>query len=311
MPVGLAQRRKHANVFRSLRPILSIPFLLTASASVALFAPFEASAQTTPELSIAAGGDVMFGRVTEAGFAPIDNADPFAEVRDQLEAADLAIVNLETALCDAAPARGPRPTFAAPTAMATRLAEAGVDVAILANNHSLDCGVDGLAATIDALSAAGITPVGATTSGSPLDPVFVAVNGRRIALLAVTMVLPNRALLDEGSGADWNRVVAYLSRDNVMSLLPLRIRTAREVLGADLVIINLHWGVEGSTEPSPHQVQLAHLLVESGADLVLGHHPHVEQEVESYNDGQIAYSLGDLSFDSVVPPDTVVTFLLP
>ena len=311
---NLAQRRNAATTRRCGRTILSILFilfLLTASASVALFAPFEAGAQTMAELTIAAGGDVMFGRVSESGFAPIDDTDSFAEVRDQLMAADLAIVNLETALCDVAPLPGPRPTFAAPTAMATRLAEAGVDVAVLANNHSLDCGLDGLATTIDALSAAGITPIGATTSGNPLEPTVIEVNNRRIALIAATLIRPNQALLDEDEDDGWDRVVAYLTHESAISLLPLRVRTAREVHGADLVIVSLHWGVEGVTRPSSSQVELAHSLVDSGADLILGHHSHVVQEVESYNDSRIAYSLGNLTFDSGDPPGAVMTFLLP
>ena len=298
---GLAQRRNCA-AFRSL---VVMGFLIVSCPA------FGAFAQEPPHLTVAAGGDVMFGRLTETGLVTIEDADPFAEVKEQLMAADLAIVNLETALCDAPPRAGLRPTFTAPTELAALLAEAGVDVAVLANNHSLDCGVDGLAQTIDALRAVGITPLGAATQGSPLEPTVIEVGGRRVALLAATLILPNRALSEENPDPDWSQRIAYLSHDDATSLLPVRIGTARETYGADLVVIALHWGAEGATAPSSSQVELAHLLVDSGVDLVLGHHAHVMQQTESYHRGTIAYCLGNLVFDSPGRGDGILTFIVP
>ena len=268
-------------------------------------------AQPAREITIAAGGDVMIGRIEDNDFVASEESDPLSAIRAELSGADLAIVNLETALCELSPDPGPRPTFSSPLETASALAEAGIDVVSLANNHSLDCGVAGLSATIDALRAVGIVPAGAAVDSSPLRPVLLDVDGVSIAVLAATLILPNHCLAESDSQTECARPVAYVRFEDAVSLLPVRIRTARQSLGADFVVVSVHWGVEGAAVPSPRQRELAHLLVAAGADLVLGHHPHVVQEVERYGKSQVAYSLGDLVGGSAETTGGLMVFSLP
>jgi poly-gamma-glutamate synthesis protein (capsule biosynthesis protein) len=80
-------------------------------------------------------------------------------------------------------------------------------------------------------------------------------------------------------------------------ITPDAVRAARAELGADFVVVSVHWGTEFEAHPAPGQIEAAHLLVDAGADLVLGHHPHVLQDIERYHGGVIAYSLGNFVFD--------------
>src|SRR5690606_8074018 len=160
--VDLELRRGH----EALSPVrLAVAFALVLSGC----APSEAP----PRGTLFFGGDVMFGRLLPEGFRPYDTLP--ARPRD---AADLAVVNLETALCDPDALErdalaAQRHLLVAPTAKARRLRDAGVDVAVVANNHALDCGAESLERTLRALDAVGIVSVGARTRGDGSFPTVV------------------------------------------------------------------------------------------------------------------------------------------
>ena len=158
------------------------------------------------------------------------------------------------------------------------LRSAGFDLLSLANNHSLDAGFSGLQETTDRLEAAGLVPLAADTA-----PYVLKENGLRVAFVALNLI--------PGS------IVVDLDEAQAM------IQSARKQ--ADVVVVSVHWGLEYQLKPSPAQVQLADRMSQWGADLVLGHHPHVAQPLEIMHQGEavpqretlVAYSLGNFVFD--------------
>ncbi|MGH9150541.1 MAG: CapA family protein, partial [Acidimicrobiales bacterium] len=234
-----------------------------------------------PAWSLFAVGDVVMDDTEAAG------RDPFAEVRPALGGADLAVVNLEMAISDRGEPEQKAYTFRAAPSAATTLARAGIDAANLANNHSLDFGPDALLDTIDHLRAGGVSPVGAGAGEAEAwAPALFVVKGVSVAVLGTTRVLPRRAWAagsgpGVASGYDERRLLAA-------------VRAART--GADVVVVAVHWGTEGSRCPDATQVRLAAALTGAGASVVLGSHPHVLQPVVPTGSSVVAYSLGNFVF---------------
>jgi poly-gamma-glutamate synthesis protein (capsule biosynthesis protein) len=157
---------------------------------------------------------------------------------------------------------------------------AGFNVLSLANNHTLDHGQPAFEETVRLLSENGIESVGVTEGEESFRPTFLHRKGLSIAFLACCATAsPNRLPLP----CDWADRLAAAVQDLVDS--------------ADITIVSIHWGDEFIQFPSPSQVRLARHLVDSGAHLVLGHHPHVLQAVERHGKGLICYSLGNFIFD--------------
>ena len=212
----------------------------------------------------------MLGR----GVTPGDGS--LAYLTPYLQSADLALANLESMLT-AAPSQTSGYDLCAPPERVRFLAEAGLDLLSVANNHSLDCGLDGLAETESTLHAAGLTPLSSSD-----EPAYRKINGLRLAFLA----------FDDVSAPLDGEAAAHL------------IRGAHD--SSELVIVSVHWGVEYQGGVSERQRQLAQQFLNAGAILIWGHHPHVLQPVEWFNDGKtlILYSLGNALFDQGGLADT-------
>jgi len=239
-------------------------------------------------------GDVVLGEYLfddHHSFAgPLAPGDPFADVAELLEA-DLVVGNLESPVMREIPAKSPLRyghRFGASAPAVAGLAAGGFDVMSVANNHANDLGRDGLEQTPEVLRAAGITPVGeARHDGSPLQVVTHEHRGWKIAFLSATTWLNHAP-----TPGDPKVPVVGVSRLK-RALVPLVEQARAE---HDLVIVLLHWGQERRERPEPAQIHAAHAFIDAGADLVIGHHPHVLQGVERYGDGLIAYSLGNFLF---------------
>jgi hypothetical protein len=175
-----------------------------------------------------------------------------------------------------------------PTA-AAQLRAAGFDVMGLANNHTLDLGPDGLAETAVHLAAAGLHLIGAGPGReAAFPPLLLTRNGVRLALLAFNAV-PDPVGQDDILPYDWVRA-------------DWDLETATAAVGAaraqvDAVIVSIHWGYEYQLQADPAQRRLAQALLDAGADLVAGHHPHVVQETAVHDGRFVAYSLGNFVFD--------------
>ena len=212
-----------------------------------------------------------------------------------IEAADYFMVNEEFPFSTrGTPAKDKQFTFRVEPKKVKLLQEMGIDLVTLANNHALDYGRDALLDTIDTLDQAGIAHVGA---GENLDqaqkPVHVELKGKRFAFIGATRVIPEA---DWAAGSAWPGMFsAYDGGEQLAE----EIKAAKQQ--ADYVIVYVHWGIEREEMPNEVQTTLAHRLVDAGADLVVGAHPHVLQGIEYYKGVLIAYSLGNFVFGSSIP----------
>lgn len=270
--------------------------------SIALCLASFSTALGLEEITITAGGDTMIGRYMSADLRVHGGADPFEEIGELLSSADFTIVNVETPITEHVPLRIRRGRnlkrhsviFRMPPPYADLMKRHGVDMAVLANNHAEDCGREGAKETVEVLERVGIEHVGVSSKGDPLQNRRVKVGNTHVNVLALTMYR------NAGRPRPGQKVpVAYQSYDEMKVWMPKRIAEIRKEHPEDIVVASLHWGRQYSVSPSRGQVRLAHDLVDAGADLVLGHHPHVLQPVEAYKGGLILYSMGNLVFDQL------------
>ncbi|ADU52066.1 Capsule synthesis protein, CapA [Thermaerobacter marianensis DSM 12885] len=233
-----------------------------------------ASAAAAPPLqraTLLSVGDVLLhDTLLAAGRDPAsgdyDFRPAFAHVRDAIRAADLAVANLEEPVAGADLGYSGYPRFNAPDALLAALRDAGFDVLTNANNHS---GAKGVTRTYAALDRFGFVHTGTARSAAERDRVAMAdVRGIRIAFLAYTygtngIPLPEPYMVNL---IDGRRIAADIAR--------------ARAAGADLVSVSLHFGNEYEPVPSPAQERLVDAVLAAGADIVLGHHPHVLQRAE-------------------------------
>jgi poly-gamma-glutamate synthesis protein (capsule biosynthesis protein) len=234
-------------------------------------------------LTIAAGGDVHGEGRVAALLA--SGGSPLGPVAGSLAAADLAIVNLETAVGSQGRPAPKRYTFQSSPALVGRLADAGVDVVSLANNHALDFGTAALLETIDHARAAGLVVVGAgRDAAEAYAPAIVDTPGGPVAVVGLTQVLSG------GWAATADRPGVASGHDRAASVAA--VRRAAEL--AETVVVAVHWGRELDRCASATQRDLARALLDAGADMILGHHPHVLQGIDRSDGALVAYSLGNL-----------------
>jgi len=270
---------------------------LTLAASAAWSGPPPARAARKP-VRLVAVGDLMVGTPQVAAIIRAQGPEhPFRPYRELLSGADLAFGNLETPLSERGTptpgkspesiARGTNYIFRAPTSTAAGLAWAGFDVVALANNHAMDYGGVALQDTIRVLKKAGVRPVGAGNNlREAFAPVYFERNGQRLALLAISDILP--ALSIAGSNTPG---LAPARGGEFEATMPAAIRAAKQ--RADWVLVSVHWGKERYTGATPKQTRLGRRLVDWGADVVIGHHTHCMGPIEKYRGSLIHYSLGN------------------
>ncbi len=233
------------------------------------------------------GGDVMLSRyVGSLARQKEDPAWPLRDMGDLFWSADIAFVNLEAPFSD----RGRRVesgmVFKAEPEMIAALRAAGIDIVSTANNHARDCGGYGVEFTLDWLAKNGIASVGtAPTAAAAHRGTVLERNGVRFGFLAYTYDQSN------GNHSDVDARVAMMDSEQVCD----DVQSMRE--RADVAIVSMHAGAEYQSTPTPWQRGFARAAIDAGASVVVGHHPHVTQQVESYASGVIFYSLGNLVFD--------------
>jgi len=228
---------------------------------------------------------------------------PFLEAKALLSAADIAAGNLESAITErGTPAENKQYLFRGPAAALPAIRDAGFDVLNLANNHTLDYGWGGLKDTMDALDDHGIRHVGVGTDGREgFAPVYVEAGGITVAFIGVSNVVPE---------VSWK---AGPKNAGVAELYDPRraLEAVREAdRNADVVVVLVHWGVERAETPEAYQTEKGRHLIDAGADLVIGSHPHVLQGIEAYNGKWIAYSLGNFVFNMTTSSRTAETGVL-
>jgi len=269
-----------------------------STAAAALFCLLAGLTRAEPVTLIFAG-DIMLadgpGRTIAAG------GDPLAPFADILAQADVRIGNLE---CPVATVGQPHAskiaTFRAEPQTLSVL-RGRFDAVSLANNHSGDYGHAAFVETMGHLTNAGIAHFGGGHDLAEAHrPLWIEKRGLKIAVLGYNEFKP-RAF---EAGADWPGV-AWSEDDQVIA----DIRAARAA-GADLVIPFMHWGWEKETRPSERQKTLARRMIDAGAALVVGSHPHVTQGAEIHKGKPIVYSLGNFVFDGFDYPEAQRGWLL-
>jgi hypothetical protein len=258
-------------------------------------APKRAGASREPTgepVTLAFGGDVHFEGAIESRLAtnPATALGPIAGV---LRRADLAVVNLETAITE----RGtPAPkdfTFRAPPSALTALDKAGVDVASMANNHGLDFGQVGLRDSLAAAKAAKFPVVGVgRNADEAYRPYQVTVKGQRIAVIGATQVLDSSLAAAWTAGDDKPGMASAYEEATLLAA----VREARA--SADTVVVDLHWGRELVNCPIDRQRALAPKLVAAGADVVVGSHAHILLGGGYLRGAYVHYGLGNFVFYS-------------
>jgi poly-gamma-glutamate synthesis protein (capsule biosynthesis protein) len=188
----------------------------------------------------------------------------FEDVAGGLKGHDLVVGNLENPLCKGGSPIPGKCTMRGGRAWAPILRKAGFNLLSLANNHIMDYGEEGLFSTIDCLQDAGLCWVGAgSNKKEACDPKYIETKGARWAFLGRSSVIVSSPCYAEEGRAG----IAFLDLDETKQ----RIQECKS--HADVVVLLVHWGLENYAYPTPEQRHVAKKLIESGADMVLGHHP--------------------------------------
>ena len=249
-----------------------------------LSSPAEAHEPDKPVILRFAGDCLLAGYYEDAVGT---NAGLAFQDFDLLKTADVAMVNLECPVTT----RGkkiPKPyNFRMNPRFLAALNGAGIDIVNIANNHIYDFGPEGLFDTISYLDSVGIRHVGAGRNRAEAHcPVVLNLNGIKVGFLGYYGGGEAPAASDLRPGVA-RRDIGLITSD---------IASLRYKDSVDYIVVNLHWGTEKETYPDGSQRDLAHRIIDSGADAVIGHHPHVLQGIELYKSGVIAYSLGNFIF---------------
>ncbi|GGI06965.1 CapA family protein [Egicoccus halophilus] len=235
-------------------------------------------------------GDIMFGRHVEVAAERHGHAQLLDEVAPLFDDADYVTGNLEQVVTedpDALPEADKLIHLSSDPRAVQALVDAGFTTMALANNHLMDHGIPGLRDTVAALDAAGLAHTGAGESlAEAIEIDYQEHNGLTVATLSF-------------SDAYVVGFVALAFQGGVLSAEPDRMsRLIREAsFNADLVVTHFHWGTEYGFAANRDQRELAELAALAGADIVIGHHPHVLQTVETIDDTLVFYSLGNFVFD--------------
>ncbi len=261
--------------------------------------------ETEPrEYTVIFAGDIMLDRgVREMVETHGDGnyAFPFLRVANTLREADILFGNLESVISDKGhDVGGPYSFRASPEAM-DGLSYAGFDIVTLANNHAFDYTREALEDTMERLKKAGIEYAGAGFDKKEAHSPTILLLGEdiRVGFLGYTPFLyPYARATEDRSG-----VTEYLEER-----IREDIENAKEE--TDILVVTFHYGEEYQKEPNEGQKQISRNAIDWGADIVVGHHPHVTQPVEEYEDGYIAYSLGNFIFDQYFSEETMRGFLL-
>jgi poly-gamma-glutamate capsule biosynthesis protein CapA/YwtB (metallophosphatase superfamily) len=262
-----------------------VTFALLAASAL----PAAGQALSADEITIAAVGDIMLGHRAEPYLVKEGPAYPFVRVLPVLRQAHVVVGNLESPISTRGTAVVDKKfTLRVGPIAGEALKAAGIRVVTLANNHILDFGPLALQDTLTLLNENGILSTGA---GMDLDdaraPAFLKVGERTIAFLSYSLTFPLDFYASAGRPGTAPGYKEYVKRD-IQQVRPL----------ADLVVVSFHWGAELTTAAKDYQLVLGRLSIDWGADLVLGHHPHILQELEVYRGRLIAYSLGNFVFGS-------------
>jgi len=238
-------------------------------------------------LSLVAVGDIMLGGRSRKFINEFGPGYVFEGVRPLLKLAPIGLANLEGPIAREAEKLDRNYSYRVKPKLSGAMLKAGINVVTLANNHLLDCGREGVLETLHALKEIGVAAIGAGVDKAAAHaPAILTAGGLRIGFL----------------GYYWNRRTSARgpwpgsAMDNPPEVLAADITGLRGQV--DRIVVTFHWGAPYVREPSEADRAKARFAVECGADVVIGHHPHVVQPFEIYQKKPIFYSVGNFTFGS-------------
>ncbi|MFA6550379.1 MAG: CapA family protein [Candidatus Gracilibacteria bacterium] len=254
-------------------------------------------ANGSEKVSMIAVGDIMLSRVVGQKMRTNKNYEyPFLKTAEYLKTADFAFGNLETAITPGREIVTGDMEFRADIETAPVLKKMNFEVVSLANNHTPNFGQKGLKDTFENLDKAGVKFAGAgLNKTAAAAPVYFEKNGFKFAFLAyndLDVVPKSYFAWDTNAGTN------PMYKEEMIEA----VKDAKN--NADFVIVSMHSGIEYKPHPSVRQTDFAHAAIDAGAELVIGHHPHVIQDVEKYKGKYILYSLGNFVFDQMWSRET-------
>lgn len=280
---------------------VTVPVISTAPVTIDAALPVDATtpdAQKPRRVTLAAVGDILFARyLSTRRMRRIHKSErnPFDDVATILRAADIAFGNVESPVM-------PEPrrfsihrtlTFRADPSDMHTLADAGFDVVSLANNHAYDMGTRGPLESRRHVEAAGMLAIGTgRDAAAARAPAIIEKNGVTVALIAYTVWLKRRDRRNPHSA------IAVVHNNRLTETVGEHVREIRRQFAPDVIVVSLHWGIEYEPHPEARQRASGRAIIDAGADIILGHHPHVIQDIEHYAGGVIVYSLGNFLFDN-------------
>ncbi len=248
------------------------------------------------EIALIVVGDIMLSRGVAKKIEKNGNDYPFLKVKDYLKTGDIVFGNLETPISSGREILPGEMFFRSEPGMEKELSENNFSILSLANNHTGNFGDYGLEQTFKYLNQAGIKYVGAgENEQEAYAPTYIDIQGFKFAFLAyddIDFTPVEYGATEKSAG------LAFMNKDKLVA----GIIEAKQK--ADFVIISMHSGNEYQDYSSEKQKEFAHLAIDSGAELVIGHHPHVVQEIEKYKNKYIFYSLGNFIFDQMWSTET-------
>ena len=266
----------------------------------------EENQNNSDEIIIYAVGDIMLDRGVKYVVEKYGDKDykfPFLNIADYLSKADITFGNLESQISDKGKKIGTVNSFRADPKAIDGLKYAGFDVVSVANNHFLDYDRDAMEDSFNRLKTAGIMHIG---GGSNEDEAFlpkiIEIKGVKIGFLAYCAVGSTGWRAGKDSPG-----IAFITNKDIKKIKE-DIKKAKEKV--DILIVSSHAGTEYQVKSDSSQQSFYRSFIQAGADLVLGHHPHVAQELEGYPPGWIQYSLGNFVFDQGFSEATMKGILL-
>ena len=241
-------------------------------------------------------GDGMFGRGVARSVTKNMN-DDFSHLFDNLSAIkdyDISFMNLEGPISDHGHNVGSKYSFRFEPRVAPAIKDAGFDIVNIANNHAGDWTLAAFKDTLNYLTEYNILYTGgAETNTQAENPTIIDVRGTKIGFLGFTDEGPNWL-----EAQDTQAGILLASNPNFTTI----ISNAKQQV--DVLVVSFHWGVEYSAH-NERQSSLGHTAIDNGADVVIGHHPHVPQDIEWYKEKPVVYSLGNFIFDQYFSEETM------
>ncbi len=248
-------------------------------------------------------GDIMLSRLVGKKMELLNNFTfPFLKISDILQSVDLVFGNLEGPISSGGKNQGSIYSFRASPRVVEGLSFANFRVLSLANNHIWDYGKAALLDTLKILRENNILSVGVGENFDKANELVIKeIRGNKIGFLAYTDLSSNSLEAGEGypgiSDFDLKKVIKKISEIKASSTI-------------DIIFVSLHWGEEYAGVVKEKQREIAKDLIDAGADVIIGHHPHVVQEFEEYKNGLIFYSLGNFIFDQNFSDETMSGYII-